>query len=79
MITPFIGQQIWYYAKGGRPPAVKPQAAIITNVISTTLVNLAVFLDGSKFITSAAGVQLVQKEQTPPPAPTPYCTWLPYQ
>jgi hypothetical protein len=72
VISPTIGQIVWFHRKGSQPHEV----AIVTAVHSDIHVNLTVFgYDGDT--RSERTVQLAQDGVIPPVGP--YCRWMPYQ
>lgn len=71
MITPTVGRIVWF-EDGAR----KTQAAIITYVLSDSLINVAVF-DPNGIPFAKTSITLVQDQVDP--VPFPYCRWMPYQ
>lgn len=77
MIIPSVGRVVWYWplGNGGTP---QPWAALVAFVHHERLVNLAAFSHSGR-AQDVQSVVLRQPEDPAPPAPSPYCEWMPYQ
>lgn len=75
MITPVVGQCVWFYPHGSDLNA-PPLAAIIAGVCTPTRVNLAVFdSNGVAWPTPPTSVLLVQEPSQRPESGRAFCTW----
>ena len=74
MIEPTIGRVVHYYASHN----VRPQAAIVCDVIDTRTVGLMVVGHDGSTVAMPSPVLLVQPEDDIP-GDRSYCAWMPYQ
>lgn len=83
MIEPTVGRIVHYYRNGDKGAPVPnyhegPCAALVTEVHSDRMVNLAVF-DWNGNPHSVTSITLVQPDDELPAPGEHYCTWMPYQ
>lgn len=78
MIKPTVGRVVWYYPPG-RDPSQQPQAALVAHVWSDTCVNLAIFDDNGRPMSSPPISVLLAQEGNEVPSGGNYCCWMPYQ
>jgi hypothetical protein len=74
MIEPTVGRIVWFYTSGTRSEA---QAAIVTKVWNSRMVNLCVFDFGG----GSGGVSSVDllQDDAKPEGRSSWCEWMPYQ
>jgi hypothetical protein len=74
MIEPTVGRVVWFYSA---PREAQPNAAIVTYVWNTRMVNLVVF-DANGVSRSETSVDLLQDDEKPQ-GQGRWCEWMPYQ
>ncbi len=76
MIEPTVGRVVWFYPDT-RHEDTEPQAAIISQVHSNSLINvMAIAPEGASY--PVPMVPLIQEGEEVP-KDEPFCTWMPYQ
>ena len=80
MIVPTVGRVVWFWPDGEVQMRTQQQpcAAIIAQVRTNTLINIAYF-DENGHAHNNTSVRLVQDEQITQEMQSPFCTWMPYQ